>query len=142
MNELLNIEISDVDSPDMVIHLRMAKGKKDLKVMLSKVPLTDLRTYFQDYKPMKFLFERQKKEQYSVKSVQNVMKFAAQRAGITKHVTPHTLRHSFATHLLGNGTDISFIQELLGNQSVKTSEIYTHIADTSQSKIKSPLDML
>ncbi|NCC99673.1 MAG: hypothetical protein EOL95_08255, partial [Bacteroidia bacterium] len=142
LSELLNIEICDVDSTDMVIHIRMAKGKKDRKVMLSKVLLTDLRTYFKEYQPVKYLFEGQSNEQYSAKSVQNVVKFAAQRAGITRHVTPHTLRHSFATHLLENGTDIRFIQELLGHQSVKTTEIYTHIADISKSAIRSPLDML
>lgn len=142
LSELLNIEICDVDSTDMVIHIRMAEGKKDRKVMLSKVLLTDLKTYFKEYQPVKYLFEGQSNEQYSAKSVQNVVKFAAQRAGITRHVTPHTLRHSFATHLLENGTDIRFIQELLGHQSVKTTEIYTHIADISKSAIRSPLDML
>jgi len=120
----------------------MAKGKKDRKVMLSEVLLIDLRLYFTKYRPERFLFEGQKKEQYSAKSVQNVVRQAAQKAGIKKHVTPHTLRHSFATHLLKNGTDIRFIQELLGHQSVKTTEMYTHIADISKSSIKSPLDML
>ncbi len=142
LSELLNLQVSDVDSNDMIIHIHMAKGKKDRKVMLSEVLLSDLRAYFKKYKPGKFLFEGQNKEQYSAKSVQNVVHFAAQKAGIEKHVTPHTLRHSFATHLLENGTDIRFIQELLGHQSVKTTEIYTHIADISKSTIKSPLDML
>src|SRR5574344_640459 len=131
-----------VDSNDMIIHIRMAKGKKDRKVMLSEVLLIDLRLYFTKYRPERFLFEGQNKEQYSGKSVQNVVRQAAQKAGIKKHVTPHTLRHSFATHLLKNGTDIRFIQELLGHQSVKTTEIYTHIVDISKSSIKSPLDML
>ena len=142
LSELLNIKIEDVDSNDMIIHIHMAKGKKDRKVMLSEVLLSDLRAYFKQYKPQEFLFEGQKKEQYSAKSVQNVVRQAAQKAGIKKHVTPHTLRHSFATHLLKNGTDIRFIQELLGHQSVKTTEMYTHIADISKSSIKSPLDML
>lgn len=142
LSELLNIEISDIDSTDMLIHIHMAKGKKDRKVMLSNVLLADLRAYFKQYKPQKYLFEGQGKEQYSAKSVQNIVKFTAQRAGISKHVTPHTLRHSFATHLLENGTDIRFIQELLGHKSVKTTEIYTHISDISKSNIKSPLDLL
>ena len=142
LSELLNIKISDIDSKDMIIHIRMAKGKKDRKVMLSEVLLSDLRIYLKKYKPTTFLFEGQNKEHYSAKSVQNIVKFAAQRAGIIKHVTPHTLRHSFATHLLENGTDIRFIQELLGHQSVKTTEIYTHVVDISKSTIRSPLDVL
>lgn len=142
LSELLNIQITDVDSNDMIIHIRMAKGKKDRNIMLSEVLLSDLRVYFKQYKLKTFLFEGQKKEQYSAKSVQNIVHQAAKRAGIKKHVTPHTLRHSFATHLLENGTDIRFIQELLGHQSVKTTEMYTHIADISKSEIKSPLDMI
>lgn len=142
LSELLNIQITDVDSNDMIIHIRMAKGKKDRNIMLSEVLLSDLRVYFKQYKPKTFLFEGQKKEQYSAKSVQNIVHQAAKRAGIKKHVTPNTLRHSFATHLLEKGTDIRFIQELLGHQSVKTTEMYTHIADISKSEIKSPLDMI
>lgn len=142
LSELLNIKISDIDSTDMIIHIRMAKGKKDRKVMLSEVLLSDLRVYFKQYKPTTFLFEGQNKEQYSAKSVQNIVHLAAQKVGIKKHVTPHTLRHSFATHLLESGTDIRIIQELLGHQSIKTTEIYTHIADISKSIIKSPLDTM
>jgi integrase/recombinase XerD len=142
LSELLNIKISDIDSKDMIIHIRMAKGKKDRKVMLSEVLLSDLRIYLKKYKPTTFLFEGQNKEHYSAKSVQNVVHLAAQKAGIKKHVTPHTLRHSFATHLLENGVDIRYIQELLGHQSVKTTEIYTHIADISKSAIKNPLDLI
>ena len=142
LSELLNIQLSYVDSKDMIIHIRMAKGNKDRKVMLSEVLLIDLRLYFTQYRPERFLFEGQNKEQYSGKSVQNVVRQAAQKAGIKKQVTPHTLRHSFATHLLESGVDIRYIQELLGHQSVKTTEIYTHIVDISKSSIKSPLDLM
>ena len=99
-------------------------------------------TYFIYYKPVDFLFEGQSGGIYSAKSVQVIVKHAASKAGIKKQVTPHTLRHSFATHLLEAGTDIRFIQQLLGHHSIKTTEIYTHITDISKSKIKSPLDLL
>jgi site-specific recombinase XerD len=142
LSELLNLKISDIDSSSMVIHIRMGKGKKDRKVMLSAVLLDHLRKYYKAWNPSAFLFEGQHGGQYSERSVQAVVRDTARKAGIRKQVSPHTLRHSFATHLLENGTDIRFIQELLGHQSVKTTEIYTHIVDISKSKIKSPLDVL
>lgn len=142
LSELLNLKISDIDSSSMIIHIRMAKGKKDRKVMLSAVLLVHLRKYYKTWFPSEFLFEGQHGGQYSARSVQAVVRDTARKAGIRKSVTPHMLRHSFATHLLENGTDIRYIQELLGHQSVKTTEIYTHIVDISKSKIKSPLDLL
>ncbi len=142
LSELLDIRIKDIDSIDMLVHVRMAKGKKDRKVILSKVLLDHLRDYFVEFQPKNYLFEGNNERRYSEKSVQNIVRNTAQKAGIKKRVTPHTLRHSFATHLLEAGTDIRFIQELLGHQSVKTTEIYTHIADISKSKIQNPLDSL
>lgn len=142
LSELLNLKISDIDSDSMLIMIRQGKGNKDRAVMLSPVLLEELRKYFKEYKPAVYLIEGQGGGVYSAKSVQTIVKNAAIKAGIKKQVTPHTLRHSFATHLLENGTDIRYIQELLGHQSVKTTEIYTHITDISKSKIKSPLDLL
>lgn len=142
LNELLNLKLTDINSQDMLIYIRKAKGNKDRIVMLSEDLLADLREYFVLYKPKEYLFEGQSGGIYSEKSVQNVVRNAASKAGIKKKVTPHTLRHSFATHLLESGTDIRFIQQLLGHQSVKTTEIYTHITDISKSGIKSPLDLL
>lgn len=127
---------------ERVVHIRNSKGNKDRVVMLSNKLLQDLREYFLVYKPKEYLIEGQWGGIYSEKSVQNVVKDAAVRAGIKKQVTPHILRHSFATHLLENGTDIRYIQQLLGHSSIKTTEIYTHITDISKSKIKSPLDFL
>ncbi len=142
LSELLNLRITDIDSGNMVVHIRNSKGNKDRVVMLSNQLLEDLRAYFLKYKPQKYLIEGQGGGLYSEKSVQNVVKYAAMRAGIKKQVTPHILRHSFATHLLENGTDIRYIQQLLGHSSVKTTEIYTHITDIAKSKVKSPLDFL
>ncbi len=142
LSELLNLMLEDINSENMLILIRKAKGNKDRLVMLSQNLLEDLRIYYKEYKPKVYLFEGQKNGMYSEKSVQNVVKAAAQRAGICKKVTPHTLRHSFATHLLESGTDIRYIQQLLGHKSIKTTEIYTHITDISKSSIKSPLDKL
>ena len=142
LSELLHLKVTDIDSSRMIIHIKKSKGNKDRVVMLSNSLLDELRIYFIKYKPVDFLFEGQSGGMYSPKSVQLIVKNAASKAGIKKQVTPHTLRHSFATHLLESGTDIRFIQELLGHQSIKTTEIYTHITDVSKSKIKSPLDLL
>lgn len=142
LSELLHLKVSDVDSKSMIIHIKNSKGNKDRVVMLSKALLEELRTYFIKHKPDEFLFEGQSGGMYSPKSVQVIVKNAASKAGIKKQVTPHTLRHSFATHLLESGTDIRFIQQLLGHESIKTTERYTHITDISKSKIKSPLDLL
>ncbi|HHV85036.1 MAG TPA: tyrosine-type recombinase/integrase [Petrimonas sp.] len=142
LNELLHLKLTDVDSKNKIILIRNAKGGKDRVVMLSPLLLESLKRYYQVYHPEEYLIEGQGGGVYSEKSVQNIVKNAASKAGIIKKVTPHTLRHSFATHLLENGTDIRYIQELLGHRSVNTTEIYTHITDVAQSKIKSPLDLL
>ena len=142
LNELLQLKMNDIDSKNNVILIRNAKGGKDRVVMLSSLLLDSLRRYYKEYHPEEYLIEGQGGGPYSEKSVQTIVKNAASKAGITKKVTPHTLRHSFATHLLENGTDIRYIQVLLGHKSVNTTEIYTHITDIAQSKIKSPLDLL
>ena len=142
LNELLHLKISDIDSENMLIHIRHSKGNKDRVVMLSPTLLADLRSYYKSCHPKNYLFEGQDGGIYSAKSVQTIVKTAAAKAGITKPVSPHILRHSFATHLLENGTDVRYIQQLLGHSSVKTTEIYTHITDIAKSNIKSPLEFL
>ncbi len=143
LRELLNLKITDIDSENKLIHVRQSKGKKDRVVMLSKHLIKELRTYYTHYKPKHFLFEGLgRNKMYSETSVQKIVKNTAKRVCLNKKVTPHTLRHSFATHLLENGTDIRYIQKLLGHQSIKTTELYTQITDISQSNIKSPLDLL
>ncbi|MBA6315802.1 site-specific tyrosine recombinase/integron integrase [Cellulophaga baltica] len=139
-NELINLKISDIDSKRMLIRIESAKGNKDRYTLLSYSLLKDLRAYYKQYKPEKFLIEGMYGKQYSGQSIGKIVRNAAQKAGIKIIVTPHMLRHSFATHLLEAGTDIRQIQVLLGHSSTKTTEIYTHVATTTFKKIKNPLD--
>ena len=139
-SELLNLTISDIDSERMVINIIGAKGKKDRISLLSDNLLQLLRNYYLKYKPKKFLFEGQGGGPYSPTSVAKILKNAASKAGIRKNVTPHMLRHSFATHLLEQGTDLRYIQELLGHKNSKTTEIYTHVSKRAIDKIKNPVD--
>ena len=138
--ELLNLELTDIDSSRMLILVRDAKGNKDRQTLLSPRLLEDLRSYFKEWRPKRYLFEGVAGKMYSGSSVGNIVKVAAKKAKIIKRVTPHSLRHSFATHLLESGTDIRMIQVLLGHSSTKTTEIYTHVAKSSLEAIKSPLD--
>jgi integrase/recombinase XerD len=142
LGELIDLKILDIDSKRMIINVRHGKGNKDRISILSEKVLITLREYFLKYKPRVWLFAGQFGEQYSPTSVQKVFRLAVQRAGIKKKATVHTLRHSFATHLLESGTDLRYIQALLGHQNPKTTEIYTHITKRGMEKIKSPLDNL
>jgi site-specific recombinase XerD len=142
LSEVINLKITDIDSNSMTITIRQAKGKKDRQVMLSEHFLIYLRQYYIKYKPSYYLFEGQNSLQYSGRSIQQIVKESATKSGINKIVSPHVLRHSFATHLLEAGTDIRYIQELLGHNHLKTTQIYTHISDVAKNKIKSPLDRL
>ena len=140
LGELLNLKLGDIDSETMKIHIRQSKGKKDRYIMLSENALKLLREYYKLYKPKVYIIEGQKGGKYSPKSVQNIFKAALKKAGIKKKATVHTLRHSFATHLLDEGTDIRYIQELLGHRKLETTQIYTHVSSHSINKIKSPAD--
>lgn len=142
ISEALNLKSADIDSKRMMIHIRGGKGKKDRITLLSARLLEILREYYRLYKPREYLFTGQMGGQYSERSAQLVLKAAARRAGITRPVTLHTLRHSFATHLLENGTDLRYIQSLLGHASPKTTQIYTHITTKGFDQIKNPLDNL
>lgn len=139
-NELVNLKISDIDSKRMLIRIESAKGNKDRYTLLSHSLLKDLREYYQQYKPEKYIVEGLYGNQYSGQSIGKVVLNAAIKAGIKIPVTPHMLRHSFATHLLEAGVDLRQIQVLLGHSSSKTTEIYTHVATTTFKKIKNPLD--
>ncbi len=142
VSEVVSLKIKDIDSKRMMIHVRRAKGKKDRMVPLSRKLLLELREYFLRYRPKDYLFEGQDGGAYSTRSAQQVLKDAKQRAGIKKPGGMHSLRHSYATHLIESGTDIRYIQELLGHQNVMTTMRYTHVSKSAIGKIESPLDRL
>ncbi len=142
-SELLNLKVTAVDSNREVLYILNSKGKKDRVIPLSKSIIAMLSTYIEMYKPKDWLFEGQiSGEPYSEASLAKVLKNSCIKAGIHKPVTLHWLRHSYATHLLESGTDLRFIQELLGHKSSKTTEIYTHVSTKSLKNIRSPFDEL
>jgi integrase/recombinase XerD len=143
ISEAINLKIKDIDSDRMQIRVEQGKGKVDRYTLLSEKTLLILREYFKQYRPTVWLFEGVTKgEQYSTRSIQNVFAAAVKKANISKDVSVHTLRHSFATHLLENGTDLRYIQNLLGHANSKTTEIYTHVTTKGFGQIKSPMDKL
>ncbi|MEA1873190.1 MAG: site-specific tyrosine recombinase/integron integrase [Bacteroidota bacterium] len=139
-SEAVNLKIKDIDSDKGMILIKSGKGKKDRYSLLSKKTLLYLREYFVLYQPQEYLFEGAYGGSYSASSVLKVVIRAAKKVRIARHVTPHTLRHSFATHLLEQGTDLRYIQSLLGHESSKTTEIYTHITSKGLDNIDNPLD--
>ncbi len=142
-SELLNLKPIDIDSKRHIIIIRQSKGKKDRIAPLSGKILEMLREYYKGYRPVEWLFEGQEKGiQYDARSLSNVLKQALAKAGIKKDVSLHWLRHSYATHLLESGTDLRYIQELLGHNSSRTTEIYTHVSTKGIQQIKSPFDDL
>lgn len=147
IGELIDLPIHAIDSKRMQIRIEGAKGKKDRYTILSRKLLDLLRVYFKQYKPFYYLFEGLESSsenplKYTPRSIQAILKKAVKQAGIKKNITIHTLRHSFATHLLENGTDLRYIQTLLGHGSSKTTEIYTHVTTKGFNQIQSPLDKL
>ncbi len=142
ISEAINLKIKDIDSQRMQIRVEQGKGKKDRYTLLGTKTLEILRKYFLQYKPKVWLFEGANGEQYSASSIKSILRKSVNKVGLRKHITVHTLRHSFATHLLENGTDLRYIQNLLGHESSKTTEIYTHITTKGFDQIKSPLDKL
>jgi integrase/recombinase XerD len=142
-SELLNLTLKDILSDRNLLFIRQAKGKKDRVVPISDKMIEVLRTYYRAYKPKKWLFEgQQPMSQYSEESLAKVLKLSVQKAKINKNVSLHWLRHSYATHLLESGTDLRYIQELLGHNSSRTTEIYTHVSTRNLQNIRSPFDDL
>lgn len=142
VSEIVNLKIGDIDSIRMTIFVARAKGKKDRITTLSPILLEELRKYYKVFKPKEYLFEGQGNKPYAIRSVQEVFSKSKKEAGVRIKGGIHTLRHSYATHLLESGTDIRFIQELLGHNSINTTLRYTHVSVRAMRKIKSPLDDL
>jgi len=140
VGELIDLKISDIDSSRMIIHIKAAKGNKDRIVPLSENLLKILRDYYKEFLPKTYLFEGQKGGKYSTSSFNKLLKAAAKRAKFNKNITAHTLRHSYATHLLEKGTDIRVIQKLLGHNSIKTTMIYTKVSEPTLLNVTSPFD--
>jgi integrase/recombinase XerD len=142
ISECIQMQITDIDSTNMRIWVRNGKGKKDRITLLSQDLLVLLRDYYKVYRPKQWLFEGPTGGQYSTSSIRQVFNRAKIKARINAKATVHTLRHSFATHLLENGVNLRYIQQLLGHSSSKTTEIYTHVSQTHLTNITSPFDLL
>ncbi len=142
VSEIVHLKIEHINSTNMLVLIAGAKGKKDRYTNLPESVLQLLRNYYVTYRPKIYLFEGQYGGAYTTRSVQNVFKQAMKRAKINKNIGVHGLRHSYATHLIESGADIRFLQELLGHNSIKTTQIYTHVTDVAKTKVKSPLDFL
>lgn len=141
-SEIGNLLIPDINSDRKLMLIRNAKGKKDRFVPISNKLIESIRVYYKMYKPQKYLFETKPGVPYPSETAYKVFKNALEKSGIKKKVGIHTLRHSYATHLLENGTDLRYIQEILGHKSSKTTEIYTHVSNQNLSNINSPADDL
>lgn len=140
VSECVNLKIKDIDSKRMLIRVEQSKGNKDRFVPISNKMLLLLREYYKEYKPTEFLYEGQFEKFYSARSIQAILKKAVRNCKIKKQITVHSLRHSYATHLLEQGTDISLIQKILGHKDIKTTLLYTQISRSQLSKIKNPFD--
>ncbi|WP_276505008.1 tyrosine-type recombinase/integrase [Terrimonas pollutisoli] len=141
VSEVVSITISDIDSRRMILHIRNAKGKKDRIVSISPTILVMLRAYYKEYKPKKWMFEGQGAgDHYSIRSIQTVLQMAKKKVGVLKPGGMHSLRHSFATHLLDKGIDVVMIQKLLGHNDLKTTLRYLHVTNKDLGKILSPIE--
>lgn len=141
IGELLNLEIKDIDLDRNQLYVKQGKGRKDRTVVLSQVLKPLLCNYINTYMPKTYFVEGREGDQYSASSIRSFLTKSCKLANISKNVTPHTLRHSFATHMLENGVDLRYIQVLLGHSKPETTMIYTHVAQHNLMEIRSPLDV-
>lgn len=139
LSELLELQISDIKVKEKLLLIRQSKGNKDRLMVVSAKLLNVLGDYYKIYQPKNYLFEGKNTDKYSERSMQQILKSSLRKARVITPASIHTLRHSYATHLLESGIDIRIIKDLLGHSNIKTTEIYTHITDVSKSNVKSPL---
>lgn len=143
VSEVVRLRVEDLDADRRLLRVRRGKGRKDRYTLLARRAVEAVSVYCRAYPIGPWLFPGGRQDRHlTTRSVQRVVARSARAAGITKNVTPHTLRHSFATHLLEAGTNLRIIQELLGHQSSRTTEIYTHVARSTFEAVRSPLDNL
>lgn len=140
VSEIVNLKSNDINVDEKMGYVRQGKGKKDRMFILSDKIIEQLKEFRQKYPNYQFVFSD--KEPLTTRNIQKIIKHTATKAGIQKKITPHTFRHSFATHLLESGTDIRYIQELLGHSNLNTTQIYTHVSTEELKKIRSPMDSL
>ena len=141
VSEIVNLKKEDINFKERLIHIKLSKGKKDRFVKIPDSLITDLENYI-SLNPEELLFPSNRKGKLTTATIQAIVQNTAKKAGIKKRVYPHLLRHSFATHLLEQGTDLRIIQKLLGHSDIKTTQIYTQISQQSIKNIRSPLDNL
>ncbi len=142
VSELVGLRKHDINYDKNIIFVRGGKGKKDRTTLLADKAADILERYLSEYKPNYWLFEGPHRKSYSTSSVRAVLRKATRKAGVEQRVTPHMLRHSFATHLLEQGTDIMYIQRLLGHRSPKTTAVYVKVSQQSLANVTSPLDAI
>ena len=140
--ECIELVPADIQRKNLLLRVRRGKGEKERYTIISGRALETLGVYYRAARPQKYLFEGRGAQQYCRRSIGKIVSNAAKRAAIAKRVSPHTLRHTFATHLLESGVSLRVIQKLLGHRSIKTTTIYTHVSNRSISNLTNPLDTL
>lgn len=139
VSEVINLAVRDIDLPELTIHIKQAKGKKDRITVFPKKLVADIQNLIAGKTSHDVLFASERGGMLTTRTAQKVFENSLKKSGITKDATFHSLRHSFATHLLENGVDVRYVQELLGHQNIRTTQIYTHVTNPQLKNIKSPL---
>jgi len=140
VSETINLKIKDISLEELVIHLKEAKGKKDRVTIFPEKLKSDIINITSGKDKNNYIFESERGGKLTERTAQKIFENALKKSGIQKDATFHSLRHSFATHLLENGVDVRYVQELLGHQNIRTTQIYTHVTNPALKNIKSPLD--
>jgi integrase/recombinase XerD len=139
VSEIVSLKVKDIDISSLSIHIRDSKHHRDRLTIFSSILLNDMKHLIENREPDEYLFLTMSKKKYEIRTLQQILINNLKKTTINKRVTCHTLRHSFATHLMENGTNLKSIQELLGHKSIKTTTVYLHLADPVRKRIKSPL---